>query len=158
MICKVKVAIALGANLGDREKMIRKAAERLGEVFLEEVKLSQLIETEPWGIKDQPKFLNAVMVGLSEWKPPAILNYLKSLERDLGRVTTVKNGPRVIDLDLICYGEEVWSGEGIEVPHPRMAERDFVLIPLVEVWPAWYHPIRKKTATQLLEEVQGKKD
>lgn len=158
MIAKVKVAIALGANLGDRDKIIRLAAQRLEEDLLEETKLSNLIETEPWGVKDQPKFLNAVIVGLTDWKPPAILDYLKSLERELGRVSTVKNGPRVINLDLICQGEEVWNSPGIEVPHPRMADRDFVLIPLFEVWPTWCHPIRRKIVTQLLEDIQGKKD
>ncbi|MFM8315612.1 MAG: 2-amino-4-hydroxy-6-hydroxymethyldihydropteridine diphosphokinase [Deltaproteobacteria bacterium] len=147
---KIRVAVALGSNLGEREKVMGQAVERLKEDLLEESRLSSMIETEPWGIKDQPQFLNAVIVGWSEWKPPAILNYLKSLERELGRTQTYLNGPRVIDLDLICYGELVWDSEGVQVPHPRMFNRDFVLRPLCEIWPNWTHPILKKTASELL--------
>lgn len=150
---KVKIAIALGSNLGDRTKNLNSAVERLSDEFLEDVKVSSFIETEPWGITDQPKFLNGVIVGLSEWKPPAILNYLKNLERELGRTQTVMNGPRVIDLDLICYGDKIWESEGVKVPHPRMATRDFVLRPLQEVWPDWIHPELHQTVSELLSKV-----
>jgi 2-amino-4-hydroxy-6-hydroxymethyldihydropteridine diphosphokinase len=152
---KVKIAIALGSNLGSREKNIRLAAQRLQEDFLEEARLSNLIETEPWGLKEQPRFINAVVVGVSEWKPPAILNYLKNLERELGRTSSGLNGPRVIDLDLICFGQEVWDSEGVQVPHPRMANRDFVLKPLCELWPDWVHPELKQTSQELLNRLKS---
>ncbi len=150
---KVKVAIALGSNLGDREKTIRVATQRIQEEFLENVIVSSLIETEPWGIKEQPKFLNGVMVGISEWKPPAILNYLKTLEKELGRTHTVINGPRVIDLDLVCYGDQIWNSDGVKVPHPRMSTRLFVLAPLNEVWPDWIHPELNKSPSELIREI-----
>lgn len=152
---KVKVAIALGSNLGDREQIIRLAAKKLEENFLEEAKLSKVIETEPWGIKEQPRFLNAVTVGFSEWSPSAILDSLKSLERDLGRTQTVRNGPRIIDLDLICYGDLIVRSEKLEVPHPRMTERDFVLVPLLEVWSEWVHPVLNKNVSSLLADLQA---
>lgn len=135
-----KVAIGLGANLGDRLENLKRAAEKLSEEFLEEVVSSSVYESEPWGIEDQPRFLNAVIVGTSEWKPPAMVNYLKNLERELGRTPGVRNGPREIDLDLLAWGEESWNQDGVEVPHPRLPFRDFVLLPLAEVWAQWKHP------------------
>jgi 2-amino-4-hydroxy-6-hydroxymethyldihydropteridine diphosphokinase len=149
---KTKVAIGLGSNLGDRKKKIEEAVGILSEEFLEDAKVSRIYESEPWGIKDQPKFLNAVIVGLSEWKPPAILNYIKNLERELGRTATVKNGPRVLDLDLLAFGSECWDQEGLVVPHPGIPERDFVLLPFQDVWPEWVHPTLKLSITQLCEE------
>jgi len=146
---KVRVAIGLGSNLGDRKAKIEDAMKRLSEEFLEDSKFSNLYESDPWGKPDQPKFLNAVIVGLSEWKPPAIVNYLKNLERELGRTETVKNGPRVIDLDLLAYGEQTWEGEGITVPHPGIPARDFVLLPWLELWPKWKHPLLKKTLEEI---------
>lgn len=145
-----RIAIGLGTNLGDRLKNLQAAVERICQDVLVEPQASPVYETEPWGITDQPHFLNAVLVGETEWQPAAILNYLKITERELGRTDTVKNGPRVIDLDLLVYGAETFSGEGVEVPHPGMPTRDFVLVPLVQVWPAWVHPRLKLTAEKLL--------
>ncbi len=134
-----RVAIGLGGNLGERLKNLSVAAHRLSEEFLEGAVSSSVYESEPWGIVEQPKFLNAVVVGLSEWKPPAMVNYLKNLERELGRTPGVRNGPREIDLDLLIWGNGSWNQDGVEVPHPRMASRDFVLLPLAEIWPEWIH-------------------
>ena len=149
---KTSVIIALGTNLGDRQKYLQAAVERLSEEFLENAVTSSVYESEPWGEIDQPKFLNMVIRGLSEWKPPAIVNFLKTVERDLGRTQTKKNGPREIDLDLIAYGEMSWESEGVSVPHPSMLDRSFVLFPLAEVWPEWRHPLNQKTAASLVEE------
>lgn len=136
-----RVAIALGSNLGDRLATIHAAIARLKEDALEEAVVSSIYESPPWGpIADQPAFLNAVIVGVTDWKAPALLNFLKSLETELGRKTGPKYGPRVLDLDLLAVGDVVWKGEGIEVPHPRLTERDFVLLPLAEVWSRWIHP------------------
>ena len=145
-----RIAIGLGANLGDRAETLKKAAALLAEDLLEDAKASSLYESKPWGITDQPDFLNAVMTGYTDFKPPAIVNLLKEMERALGRTVTIKNGPRVIDLDLICYGEEVWNLEGVQVPHPGMAQRDFVLLPLSEVWPEWKDPKTSKSVKELL--------
>lgn len=143
--------MGLGSNLGDRISFLQSAVQRLGEEFLEEMRISSVFESEPWGIKSQPKFLNLVVRGRSEWKPPAIVNYLKNLERELGRKSGIVNGPREIDLDLLIYGERVWDSEGVRVPHPRLGERTFVLLPLVEVWPDWRHPESHRTSSELSE-------
>ncbi len=149
MMQKKKIAIALGSNMGNRSSNIQRAADALKEEFLENAVLSQVYETKPWGIEDQPMFFNAVVVGYSEWKPPAILNYLKELETKLGRTKREQNGPREIDLDLIAYAEETFEAPGLRVPHPAMAERDFVLLPFCDVWPEWRHPILGKSAQEL---------
>jgi len=147
----VKVAIALGSNLGDRLKNLKWAVQTIGPEFLDDAKSSSVYESRPWGVGAQPDFLNAVVVGMSQWKPPSILNFLKALEKDCGRVKAERFGPRTLDLDLIAYGERVWESDGVTVPHPRVHERDFVLLPLCEVWPDWKHPVLQRTASQLRE-------
>lgn len=152
MLGRHRIAIGLGSNLGDRLGNISEAAQILKADVLENAVLSTVIETKPWGILDQPHFLNAVLVGDSEWKPAALVNYLKILERDLGRKSREKNGPREIDLDLLAVGDMVYEGEGVVVPHPGIANRDFVLIPFAEVWSDWVHPILHKTVSELLSQ------
>ena len=151
MKTQTRIAIALGTNLGDRLKNLSAAVAALKEDVLQNSILSSIYETEPWGILDQPRFLNAVILGECEWNPQPILNYLKSLERTLGRTTTLKNGPRVIDLDLIVFGDEIIEAPGLKVPHPGLPERDFVLEPLAEIWPTWRHPLLHQTALELKE-------
>ncbi|MBI4403284.1 MAG: 2-amino-4-hydroxy-6-hydroxymethyldihydropteridine diphosphokinase [Deltaproteobacteria bacterium] len=155
MELKAKVAIGLGSNLGDRKAVIRKAIQVLCDEFLENPLASSIYESEPWGKQDQPRFLNAVVIGQSEWKPPAIVNYLKNLERELGRTRFEKWGSREIDLDLLVYANVIFEGEGTLVPHPYLAERAFVLAPLSEVWGDWLHPIKRKTASELWAEFQA---
>lgn len=147
---KTEIAIALGSNLKDREGYLRAAVDKLCEEFLESPRLSSVWETEPWGITEQPRFLNMVVCGFSEWKPPALVNYFKSLEREIGRTSTVLNGPREIDIDLIAYAEKIWEQDGVTVPHPRLTERAFVLLPLSEVWPHWTHPSSRKSVRELV--------
>ena len=143
---KTEIAIGLGSNLGDRSRSLREAVDRLSSEFLEDMVVSSVYESEPWGDTQQPKFLNMVVKGVSEWKPPAIINYLKSLERELGRIVRHRYGPREIDLDLLAFGRGVWKSEGVTVPHPAMWERSFVVLPLAEVWSDWEHPILKQRA------------
>lgn len=155
MLGRERIAIGLGSNLGDRHVFLMKAVSELFEEFLEYPSASLIYETEPWGISEQPKFLNAVVVGESEWKPPAIVNYLKELERRLGRTQSVQYGPREIDLDLLVYGDKFWDSEGVAVPHPRMEERDFVLVPLKDVWPTWVHPVTNQTVDQMISNLRS---
>jgi 2-amino-4-hydroxy-6-hydroxymethyldihydropteridine diphosphokinase len=118
--------VGLGANLGDREATILAAAERLGPH-----RLSPIVETEPWGYADQPKFLNAVAELETELAPRELLGRLLAIERELGRVRGGRRyGPRTIDLDLLLYGDLVVDEPGLTVPHPHLAERLFVLEPL----------------------------
>ena len=130
--------VALGANLGDREATIRRAVERLdAEDGIEVVAVSTLRETEPVGVVDQPRFLNGVAALETALQPRALLERLLAVERELGRDRTREErwGPRTIDLDLLLYGSEVVDEPGLTVPHPRLAERAFVLEPLDELAP-----------------------
>jgi 2-amino-4-hydroxy-6-hydroxymethyldihydropteridine diphosphokinase len=123
--------IGLGSNLGDREAAIRAAAELIGVD-----RLSSIVETEPWGYEDQPRFLNAVAELDTELPPRVLLELLLEVERQLGRERTgPRYGPRTIDLDLLLYGGERIDEPGLEVPHPRLHERLFVLEPLAELAP-----------------------
>ena len=123
--------VGLGANLGDREAAIRAAAEAIGAR-----RLSPIVETEPWGYEDQPRFLNAVAELDTDLSPRALLERLLEVERALGRDRSGPRwGPRTIDLDLLLYGEERIAEPGLEVPHPRLHERAFVLEPLAALVP-----------------------
>lgn len=123
--------VGLGSNLGDREALIRQAASLLGAR-----RLSTIIETEPWGYEDQPRFLNAVAELQTRLAARELLEELLEVERTLGRERTgPRYGPRTVDLDLLLYGDETIEEPGLVVPHPRLAERRFVLEPLAELVP-----------------------
>jgi 2-amino-4-hydroxy-6-hydroxymethyldihydropteridine diphosphokinase len=125
--------IGLGTNLGDRELNLRRALERLEE--LGPVRASSFRETDPVGVTDQPKFLNAAAELVTELPPAELLERLLEIERELGRDRASERrwGPRVIDLDLLLFGEETIKEPGLTVPHPRLADRRFVLEPLCEL-------------------------
>jgi 2-amino-4-hydroxy-6-hydroxymethyldihydropteridine diphosphokinase len=124
--------VGLGANLGDREATIRRAAGLIGAT-----RVSPIVETEPWGYADQPMFLNAVAEVETELSARALLELLLDVERRLGRERVGPQwGPRTIDLDLLLYGDETIDEPGLVVPHPRLTEREFVLRPLAELVPA----------------------
>ena len=132
-----RVCIGLGANLGDREAAIRTALELLaagGDVEIAAV--SSLTETDPVGYEDQPKFLNGAAVLRTELSPRELLERLQQVENTLGRDRSgPRFGPRTIDLDLLLYGSEEIDEPGLQIPHPRLAERRFVLEPLAELDP-----------------------
>jgi 2-amino-4-hydroxy-6-hydroxymethyldihydropteridine diphosphokinase len=124
--------VGLGSNLGDRERLIREAAELIGAV-----RVSTVIETEPWGYGNQPMFLNAVAEIETRLTARQLLDHLLDVERRLGRERVgAQWGPRTIDLDLLLYGDETIDEPGLVVPHPRLTDRDFVLRPLAELAPS----------------------
>ena len=138
------VYLGLGANLGDREPTIRTALERLGAHEQIDVRrVSRLRETEPVGYEDQPRFLNGVARIQTSLEPRELLTVLLELERDLGRTRDgPRFGPRTIDLDILLYDDRVVDEPGLRIPHPRMAERAFVLEPLAELDPGLEIPGR----------------
>jgi 2-amino-4-hydroxy-6-hydroxymethyldihydropteridine diphosphokinase len=137
--------VGLGSNLGDRRAMIAGALERL-----KPLRVSSVIETEPWGRTDQPLFLNAVAEIETDLNPDDLLRRLLDVERGLGRTRGEKWGPRTIDLDLLLYGDQEVSSGALEVPHPRLRERRFVLEGLAELCPDAPVPGLGRTVRQLL--------
>jgi 2-amino-4-hydroxy-6-hydroxymethyldihydropteridine diphosphokinase len=134
-----RVYLALGTNLGDRAANLRQARAALAPDFTI-VALSPIYETEPAYVVDQPRFYNQVIQASTSLPPLEALRRLKSIESDLGRTAGVRFGPRVIDLDLLLYGEVQMDTPELTLPHPRLAERPFVLVPLADIAPDLTHP------------------
>lgn len=142
------VYIAVGANLGDRAGALRAARDKLARA-VEGVRCSGLYETAPWGVLDQPPFLNAVCYGRTALAPEALLSTLKTIEVELGRIPTRRWGPRVIDLDLLLYENLILTTPHLTIPHPHLHERAFVLVPLAELAPTLQHPLLHQSIAQL---------
>jgi 2-amino-4-hydroxy-6-hydroxymethyldihydropteridine diphosphokinase len=149
----VRAYIGLGANLGDRERTIRRAIEILGaEPGVEVVAVSTLRETDPVGYVDQPRFLNGAAAIETELEPRELLDRLLAVERALGRDRSgPRYGPRTIDLDLLLYGDRVVDEPGLTVPHPRLAERPFALEPLAELGPGLTLPDGRRVSELLVQ-------
>jgi 2-amino-4-hydroxy-6-hydroxymethyldihydropteridine diphosphokinase len=145
------VVLGLGSNLGDREAAIAGALARLAERGYRAARTSSLYLTEPVGGPPQGWFLNAVADGETALSPEALLAACLAVELELGRVREVANGPRTIDVDILFYDSVVHPGPAPVVPHPRLAERRFVLEPLVEILPDLVHPVLGASARELLE-------
>ena len=135
--------VGIGANLGPREETLRRAVELLGRADgVEVVGVSELRETDPVGVVDQPPFLNGAVSIDTTLSPRALLDLLLEIERSLGRVRGERWGPRVVDLDLLVYGNELVDEPGLHVPHPHVHERRFALEPLAEINPELEIPVR----------------
>ena len=145
--------VALGSNLGDREENLRTALKHLQENGVEVIKTSTFIETEPYGVTDQPGFVNAVCQVETELAPLELLRLLLSIEQEMGRVRLRRWGERNIDLDLLLYEDAVLESEELTLPHPDMQNRDFVLIPLAEIAGEVVHPVIGKSIKLLKEEL-----
>jgi 2-amino-4-hydroxy-6-hydroxymethyldihydropteridine diphosphokinase len=144
----VESLIALGSNVGDREGNLRHAIGAIGG-FAKVTGISSVYETEPMYLEDQGWFLNCVMSVETELTPRALLDALQAIEAGMGRERVVKYGPRVVDLDILFYDGEVVSEPGLEIPHPKIPERQFVLAPLEELRPGFVHPVIGKTMSEI---------
>jgi 2-amino-4-hydroxy-6-hydroxymethyldihydropteridine diphosphokinase len=153
----VTAYLGLGSNLGDREDNLRRALSLLcqGESL---TALSSVYETEPWGYATQPPFLNLVCALETRLSPQELLELAQGVERELGRVPTFRYGPRTMDVDILMYGDEVIQTPDLQIPHPGIWQRAFVLVPLAEIAPGLAHPSLGKSMEELLAEVPGKEN
>lgn len=142
--------IAIGSNLGDRVGNVRKAVSMVCDgVNARLLAMSSLYETEPWGVKDQPRFVNAVMKVETSLDPVELLARTKAVEETMGRQRGLRWGPRTIDLDIVFHGSVVMDEQGLVIPHPGAAERAFVMVPLAEIDPGFVHPVLGKSAAEI---------
>lgn len=144
--------LSLGSNLGHREANIRSALKMLGQE-VQILKVSSLYETEPVGYKDQPWFLNCVCSIETDLSPQALLKFAKAIEKKVGRKRTIRFGPRPIDIDILFYEDLILDSPDLVIPHPRLAERAFVVVPLKEIAPNLIHPLLGLTIEELLQQV-----
>jgi 2-amino-4-hydroxy-6-hydroxymethyldihydropteridine diphosphokinase len=148
------IAIALGSNLGDRERHLRDAIAAL-QTSIQHLRTSTSYETAPVGVGPQPAFLNAAATGETALSAREVLDLLLSTEQTFGRVRPYAGAPRTLDLDLILYGDDVIDQPGLIVPHPRFRERRFVLEPLSEVAAGWKDPVTGRTVEELLRRLSA---
>ena len=147
-------AVALGSNLGDSEQIIEEALVRLDQLDGMRLQVrSHLYKTAPVG-PPQPDYINACAVFCTVLSPEHVLQVLLTTEASFGRIRRERWGPRTLDLDLLFYGDQVVDTPKLTLPHPRMHERAFVLVPLAEIAAHWLHPVRLQTVKELLEQVE----
>jgi 2-amino-4-hydroxy-6-hydroxymethyldihydropteridine diphosphokinase len=146
------IYLSLGSNIGERAQNIALAIDLLPSHGVRVVKESSMYETEPVDLRAQEWFLNCIAEVETNLSPQDLMQVLLKIERSMGRERLVPKGPRIIDMDIVLYGAEIVKEPHLEIPHPRMADRRFVLAPFAEIAPEMIHPILKKTIRQLLGE------
>ncbi len=149
---KHTIYLGLGSNVGEREENLKAVIEALLP-RVEVIAQSAIYQTAPWGYTEQDDFLNQVVKAETDLSPEMLLKYVKEIEGNVGRTATFQYGPREIDIDILFYDDLVLEVEGLSIPHPKVHERAFMLVPLGDVAGEFVHPILGKTIFQLLGEV-----
>ena len=144
-----QIFLALGSNIENRKQHIETAIVLLREK-VHDITVAPLYETKPRYFEDQQNFLNTVLSGYTDLKPMELLHFTKTVQQEVGRVERFRNGPREIDIDILFYDNVVYKDKELEIPHPRLQERDFVLQPFSDINPNFPHPVLKKTIRELL--------
>ncbi len=145
-----KLYLLLGSNMGNSKKQLATAQKHIAKKMGTIIRQSKLYQTAAWGNTDQPDFLNQVIVVNSLLIPKECIHKILSIEKEMGRIRTKKNAPRIIDIDILYFNKEVIDSKTLVVPHPALQDRRFVLIPLNELSPGFIHPVLGKTNHQLL--------
>ena len=153
MIMLHKVFLGLGANVGDKKANLLKAIELLKEK-ISDVAIASIYETKPWGYKEQDNFLNTALMGNTSLSPIELFRSIKDIEKRVGRIKRFKWGPREIDIDILFYDNLIYKDDTLEIPHPRLHERDFVLKPLMDLDTDLEHPVFKKTIGKLYKSLR----
>ncbi len=146
-----RVFLGIGSNLGDRLANLSTATRLIAEQIGSIKKASKVYETGAWGIRDQPDFLNQVLEVQTSLLPEAILDCIEQIEHQMGRERLIKWGERLIDIDILFYGQQIVNQANLKIPHPFLSQRNFVLVPLYEIAPDFIHPVSGHSMTQLLE-------
>lgn len=152
-----RLVVGLGSNIEDRARFLQQAREALASLW-ESVVYSEIYQTQPWGLLEQPQFLNQVGYGWTELKPIMILEQLKRIEKTMGRIEGPRYGPRIIDLDILYYEDWIFVSDMLTIPHPRLQERAFALVPLVQIMPEFVHPVYQRSQHSLLKQINPKPD
>ena len=150
-----RLYLSLGTNLGNKRENLTRAIELLSLAFGKCIAVSQFIETAPWGFDSENSFLNCAVAFDTDLAPLELLDITESIERGLGRTQKSNNGhyrDRIIDIDILLYGDNIIVSDRLTIPHPLMHKRDFVLEPLAEIAPETQHPVLHKSIKQLMEE------
>ena len=148
----IPIYLHLGTNLGNRRENLQKALQHLTAIGIQIVRVSALYETDAWGIEDQPDFINLAVEIRTDLRPEILLEKTQEIEQHMGRVRKRKWGERLIDIDLLYYGSEIIENPNLKVPHPGIPERNFVLIPMLEIASEWLDPHLQKTIEELYEQ------
>ncbi len=150
-----RVFLSIGSNLGDRVENCRKAIERVSDASeITFVRVSPFYETSPWGVSDQPEFVNCAVEVKTALAPRKLLETLKKIETAIGRKAGTRWRARLIDLDIILYKDMIIEEQGLVIPHPYAHERGFVLVPLADIAPEVVHPVFKRSISELLLELK----
>ncbi len=145
-----KIYLLLGSNMGNTKALLNEAVQNINQQIGRVIQSSSLYSTAAWGNTNQPDFLNQVIVVQTNFKALQAIDTVLNIENKMGRVRTIRNAPRTIDIDILFFNEAIITEANLTVPHPEIANRRFVLVPLNELCPGFVHPVLKKTIHQLL--------